>query len=62
MPVKVILVAYLTITLLFSLLFRYGVYYSFDIDTGYLGPFLLFHSFAILVPGKVKVNNENSPL
>lgn len=62
MPVKIVIAAYLTVTLGFALLFRYGFYYSFDIDTGYLGPFLLFHAFQMVSPSRIKVNNENNSI
>lgn len=59
MNFKIVFLAYLTVTLGFSVLFRYGFYYSFNLDTGYFGPFLLFHAFAIILPNRVRITNEN---
>jgi hypothetical protein len=50
------LVYYLTVVFMFAILFRFGIYYSFDHDTGYAGPIMLFHIIMFLL--SIKVRNE----
>ena len=55
-----VVITYSLIVMLFAVLFRYGIYLSFDIDTGYIGPIFIWHSALIisLMRGR---KNENSP-
>jgi hypothetical protein len=54
-----IVITYALIVILFAVLFRYGIYLSFDIDTGYVGPIFIWHAALIisLMRGR---KNENS--
>jgi len=42
------IITYVLIVMLFSALFRYGFNISFNIDTGYIGPIFLWHSFLLI--------------
>jgi hypothetical protein len=43
------LMAYILYVVLFSVLFKYGLELSFDVDPGYLGPIFIFHSILMFV-------------
>lgn len=46
---------YLTVVFIFAILFRFGIYFSFNHDTGYAGPIMLFHIIIFLMSIKMKV-------
>ena len=50
------IIAWAIVSLICVTMFKYGIKYSFDIDTGYKGPFILLHLYVILATFKTKKN------
>lgn len=51
-----LIIAWIIVTLICVTMFKYGIKYTFDIDTGYKGPFILLHLYVILATFKTKKN------
>lgn len=41
--------AYILYVVLFSVLLKYGIHISFNLDTGYVGPVFLFHAMLMIL-------------
>lgn len=41
--------AYILYVVLFSILVKYGIHISFNIDTGFIGPAFLFHAILMIL-------------
>jgi len=52
-PVQAI-IYYLIAIFTFAIFFRFGIYLSFDHDTGYAGPIILFHIIIFLISIRTK--------